>query len=244
MPARTHAHTQDKHYHKLDKEVRSMAALSGPYVAASGGWSPSSASIQKNELDASLQYSLFQCQAKFTCFSVAKPEDQANHPYQASCLSPCPHQAAYLHFVTFVLPPAVYAWFSDDHHVWLVLEYCEGGDLFKAMANHGGRLDAHYVCVEDHGQSWKPLGRTPVCVEGLKRRNVERSPAGTHKEVQGIEVLLDHGQHWVGPDHTEAIFISFRDLMNLPCPLMKVSATETRGLQGGLQWWPTARDSG
>eukprot|EP00200_Dunaliella_tertiolecta_P002635 CAMPEP_0202353218 /NCGR_PEP_ID=MMETSP1126-20121109/9076_1 /ASSEMBLY_ACC=CAM_ASM_000457 /TAXON_ID=3047 /ORGANISM="Dunaliella tertiolecta, Strain CCMP1320" /LENGTH=868 /DNA_ID=CAMNT_0048945541 /DNA_START=268 /DNA_END=2874 /DNA_ORIENTATION=- len=70
------AKMQDKHYHKLDKEVRSMAALSGPYVAA------------------------------------------------------------------------LYAWFSDDHHVWLVLEYCEGGDLFKAMANHGGRLDAHYVCVE------------------------------------------------------------------------------------------------
>jgi len=43
---------------------------------------------------------------------------------------------------------AVYAWFSDAQHVWLVLEYCEGGDLFKLMANHGGRLDEHYVCVE------------------------------------------------------------------------------------------------
>lgn len=43
---------------------------------------------------------------------------------------------------------AVYAWFSDASAVWLVLEFCEGGDLFRVMADHGGRLDEHYVCVE------------------------------------------------------------------------------------------------
>lgn len=38
--------------------------------------------------------------------------------------------------------------FSDPANIYLVMEYCEGGDLFKTMMKHGGRLDEHYVCVE------------------------------------------------------------------------------------------------
>jgi serine/threonine protein kinase len=43
---------------------------------------------------------------------------------------------------------AVFAWFSDADSIWLVLEFCEGGDLFKTLSDQGGRLDEHYVCVE------------------------------------------------------------------------------------------------
>jgi serine/threonine protein kinase len=42
----------------------------------------------------------------------------------------------------------LYGTFSDEKTVYLVMEYCEGGDLFKIMLKHGGRLDEHYVCVE------------------------------------------------------------------------------------------------
>lgn len=66
----------DKHYHKLEREIRAMVALRGPYVAD------------------------------------------------------------------------LYGWFTDGDAIWLVLELCEGGDLFKTMMLHGGRLDEHYVCVE------------------------------------------------------------------------------------------------
>ena len=42
----------------------------------------------------------------------------------------------------------LYGWFADDAAIWLVMELCEGGDLFKTMMLHGGRLDEHYVCVD------------------------------------------------------------------------------------------------
>lgn len=45
----------------------------------------------------------------------------------------------------------MYGWFADEEAIWLVLELCEGGDLFKTMMLHGGRLDEHYVCVEVRG---------------------------------------------------------------------------------------------
>lgn len=43
---------------------------------------------------------------------------------------------------------SLYGWFQDDSSVWLVMEWCEGGDLFKCMMMHGGRLDEYYVCSE------------------------------------------------------------------------------------------------
>ncbi|KAL6766001.1 kinase-like domain-containing protein, partial [Haematococcus lacustris] len=36
----------------------------------------------------------------------------------------------------------------DEDSVWLAMELCEGGDLFKSLMLHGGRLDEHYVCTE------------------------------------------------------------------------------------------------
>ncbi len=67
---------QDKHYHKLDREIQAMQAMKGPYVAD------------------------------------------------------------------------LYDWFEDADAIWLVMEWCEGGDLFKCMMVHGGRLDEFYVCTE------------------------------------------------------------------------------------------------
>lgn len=37
---------------------------------------------------------------------------------------------------------------QDTEAVYLVQEYCEGGDLFKRMMMLGGRMEARYVCVE------------------------------------------------------------------------------------------------
>lgn len=42
----------------------------------------------------------------------------------------------------------LYCWFQDDDSVWLVMEFCEGGDLFKCLMVHSGRLDESYVCTE------------------------------------------------------------------------------------------------
>ena len=67
---------QPKHYHKLQREIRAMVAMNGPYVAE------------------------------------------------------------------------LYSTFEDKQNIYLIMELCEGGDLFKAMLKHGGRLDEHHTCVE------------------------------------------------------------------------------------------------
>eukprot|EP00879_Flechtneria_rotunda_P023005 GHRR01024316.1.p1 GENE.GHRR01024316.1~~GHRR01024316.1.p1 ORF type:complete len:327 (+),score=110.61 GHRR01024316.1:681-1661(+) len=41
-----------------------------------------------------------------------------------------------------------YATFEDSQCVYIIMEYCEGGDLFKTMLMHGGLLDEQWVCVE------------------------------------------------------------------------------------------------
>jgi serine/threonine protein kinase len=85
---------QDKHYHKLDREIKAMVALRGPFVAELHGW------------------------------------------------------------------------FEDEEAIWLSMELCEGGDLFKLLGYHGGRLDEHYVCTEvsqwatSVRQSCQPQGMT------------------------------------------------------------------------------------
>lgn len=38
--------------------------------------------------------------------------------------------------------------FSDADNSYLVMEHCEGGDLFKAMLMAGGQLDEAWACVE------------------------------------------------------------------------------------------------
>ena len=42
----------------------------------------------------------------------------------------------------------IYGSFEDAACVYLVMEYCEGGDLFKTMLMHGGSLEEQWVCVE------------------------------------------------------------------------------------------------
>lgn len=42
----------------------------------------------------------------------------------------------------------LYSSFEDPGCVYLVMEYCEGGDLFKTMLMHGGVLEEQWVCVE------------------------------------------------------------------------------------------------
>ena len=44
-----------------------------------------------------------------------------------------------------------YASFEDVQCVYIVMEFCEGGDLFKTMLMHGGLLDEQWVCVEVTG---------------------------------------------------------------------------------------------
>ncbi|KAF6256038.1 kinase-like domain-containing protein [Scenedesmus sp. NREL 46B-D3] len=41
-----------------------------------------------------------------------------------------------------------YASFEDAQCVYIIMELCEGGDLFKTMLMHGGLLDEQWVCVE------------------------------------------------------------------------------------------------
>jgi serine/threonine protein kinase len=41
-----------------------------------------------------------------------------------------------------------YAHFEDAQCIYIIMEYCEGGDLFKTMLMHGGLLDEQWVCVE------------------------------------------------------------------------------------------------
>lgn len=38
--------------------------------------------------------------------------------------------------------------FEDTQCVYIIMEFCEGGDLFKTMLMHGGLLDEQWVCVE------------------------------------------------------------------------------------------------
>ncbi|KAI8468894.1 MAG: kinase-like domain-containing protein [Monoraphidium minutum] len=42
----------------------------------------------------------------------------------------------------------LYSSFEDVACVYMVMEYCEGGDLFKTMLMHGGALEEQWVCVE------------------------------------------------------------------------------------------------
>jgi len=42
----------------------------------------------------------------------------------------------------------LFASFEDPSCVYMVMEYCEGGDLFKTMLMHGGVLEEQWVCVE------------------------------------------------------------------------------------------------
>lgn len=42
----------------------------------------------------------------------------------------------------------LYATFEDPNCIYIIMEYCEGGDLFKTMLMHGGLLDEQWVCIE------------------------------------------------------------------------------------------------
>ncbi len=42
--------------------------------------------------------------------------------------------------------------FEDTTCIYIIMEYCEGGDLFKTMLMHGGLLDEQWVCIEVRGR--------------------------------------------------------------------------------------------
>lgn len=52
-----------------------------------------------------------------------------------------------------------YARFEDSQCVYIIMEFCEGGDLFKTMLMHGGLLDEQWVCVEVSLQGKQRQGR-------------------------------------------------------------------------------------
>lgn len=57
-----------------------------------------------------------------------------------------------------------YATFEDPQCVYIIMEYCEGGDLFKTMLMHGGLLDEQWVCVEVRGMpAAKAADRQRLC---------------------------------------------------------------------------------
>lgn len=49
----------------------------------------------------------------------------------------------------------LYAHFEDTQCIYLIMEFCEGGDLFKTMLMHGGLLDEQWVCVEVRCRVWR-----------------------------------------------------------------------------------------
>jgi serine/threonine protein kinase len=58
----------------------------------------------------------------------------------------------------------LYASFEDPSCVYMIMEYCEGGDLFKTMLMHGGVLEEQWVCVEVRGS----VARLAAPGRGLK----------------------------------------------------------------------------
>lgn len=42
----------------------------------------------------------------------------------------------------------IYSTFEDANNIYIIMEYCEGGDLFKTMLMQGGVLEEQWVCVE------------------------------------------------------------------------------------------------
>lgn len=59
-----------------------------------------------------------------------------------------------------------YAHFEDSQCIYIIMEFCEGGDLFKTMLMHGGLLDEQWVCVE---VSWHDS--TGRCVGLMRKRH-------------------------------------------------------------------------
>jgi hypothetical protein len=78
----------------------------------------------------------------------------------------------------------LYAHFEDTQCIYLIMEFCEGGDLFKTMLMHGGLLDEQWVCVEvRRGRVmntcrrtfWEPFAAAlhaclPCCNPGVQRQ--------------------------------------------------------------------------
>jgi serine/threonine protein kinase len=60
-----------------------------------------------------------------------------------------------------------YASFEDTQCVYIIMEYCEGGDLFKTMLMHGGLLDEQWVCVEVRLYVWAGLHVCPASKRGI-----------------------------------------------------------------------------
>jgi serine/threonine protein kinase len=77
-----------------------------------------------------------------------------------------------------------YDTFEDEHHVYIIMEYCEGGDLFKTMLMNGGLLDEHWVCVEVGG--W-----APSVVGSSQHHTHEQSPA-TCSHLERFAPVHDH----------------------------------------------------
>lgn len=89
--------------------------------------------------------------------------------------------AAALALVPTPAPPAS-PLLADADNIYLVMELCEGGDLFKAMLLRGGTLDEHYVCVE-------------VGHQGAQGQGVEGG-AGVQCRAQSGPLFARVGQCW------------------------------------------------
>lgn len=157
----------EKHYHKLEREIRVMVAMRGPYVAELYGWFSDEESIWLVSLRLLSLWNLLM---------IIMQVQQATGATSQCCVTV--QHAAVLAFQasTEYTQCAARSW----SHTWSewpaacpahtcpftkcnrcrcylqVLELCEGGDLFKTMLLHGGRLDEHYVCVEvgAHTHDW------------------------------------------------------------------------------------------
>jgi serine/threonine protein kinase len=64
----------------------------------------------------------------------------------------------------------------------MVMEYCEGGDLFKTMLMHGGMLEEQWVCVEVRGlwAGWFVQGAGAAASQPLFRQALQRYGGSYH----------------------------------------------------------------
>ena len=65
-------------------------------------------------------------------------------PYQ-TCLVSAPYPHAPHSQLSVELQVELYAVIDDETHVYLVMEYCRGGDLFKRLAVMGGCMEEGWV---------------------------------------------------------------------------------------------------
>ncbi|GFR41246.1 hypothetical protein Agub_g1920 [Astrephomene gubernaculifera] len=79
--------------------------------------------------------------------------------------------------------------YEDANAVYLVMECCEGGDLFKRLMLHGGKLPEHWVCV----QVIAPLLRVLARMHELHIMHRDIKPENLFLTAEGEVKLGDFG---------------------------------------------------